>query len=60
MVKFSELISKILRQLFETVGAEYKVDKVNHKLTGQSLFQILLYNASCQLISNDKADFISP
>jgi len=43
-IKFSDLMSKIPPQLFESVGAEHNVDKVNHKLTGQSLFQILLYN----------------
>lgn len=43
-IKFSDLMSKISPQLFESVGAEHNVDKVNHKLTGQSLFQILLYN----------------
>lgn len=43
-VKYSYLISKIPSSLFEDVSSEYKVDRVNHKLTGQSLFQILLYN----------------
>lgn len=44
VVRYSELLSKIPDSLFELVGAEYKIDKVNHKLTGKSLFQILLYN----------------
>ena len=43
-IKFSDLVSKIPNKLFEEVGSEYKVDRPNHKLTGQSLFQILLYN----------------
>lgn len=43
-IKFSDLISKIPSKLFEEVGAEYKVDRPNNKLTGQALFQILLYN----------------
>lgn len=43
-IKFSDLVRKIPNKLFEEVGAEYKVDRANHKLTGQSLFQILLYN----------------
>jgi hypothetical protein len=43
-IKFSDLISKIPSKLFEKVCAEYKIDRPNHKLTGQSLFQILLYN----------------
>lgn len=43
-IKVSDLVSKIPNKLFEEVGAEYKVDRPNHKLTGQSLLQILLYN----------------
>ncbi|MDX2050579.1 MAG: DUF4372 domain-containing protein [Rickettsiaceae bacterium] len=43
-IKFSDLVSKIPNKLFEEVVSEYKVDRPNHKLTGQSLFQILLYN----------------
>ena len=43
-VRFSDLVGKIPNKLFEEVGAEYKVDRPNHKLTGRSMFQILLYN----------------
>jgi len=43
-VLFSDLMAKVPKKLFEEVGAEFKVDRYNHKLTGQSLFQILLYN----------------
>ncbi len=43
-VKFSDLMACVPDTLFEKVSAEYKVDRYNHKLTGQSLFQILLYN----------------
>jgi hypothetical protein len=43
-IKFSDLVSKIPKKMFEEVDAEYKVDRPNHKLTGQCLFQILLYN----------------
>jgi len=43
-IKLSSLLSKIPNKLFQEVGAEYKVDRPNHKLTGQALFQILLYN----------------
>lgn len=44
VVRYSELLSKIPDSLFEWVGAEYKIDKLIHKLTWKSLFQILLYN----------------
>lgn len=43
-VLFSDLMAKVPKRLFEEVSAEFKVDRHNHKLTGQSLFQILLYN----------------
>lgn len=43
-VYFSDLMKKVPKNLFEEVGAKYKVDRYNHKLTGESLFQILLYN----------------
>ena len=43
-LNFSDILRKVPSKLFEEVGAEYKVDRPNHKLTGQSLFQILLYN----------------
>jgi hypothetical protein len=43
-VNVSDLMNKIPGNLFENVNAEFKVDRYNHKLTGQSLFQILLYN----------------
>lgn len=43
-VLFSDLMAKVPKELFEEVDAEFKVDKRNHKLTGQSLFQILLHN----------------
>ncbi len=43
-VLFSDLMAKVPQKLFEEVNAKFKVDRYNHKLTGQSLFQILLYN----------------
>jgi len=43
-VYFSNLMAKVPKNLFDEVNAEFKVDHHNHKLTGQSLFQILLYN----------------
>lgn len=43
-VLFSDLMAEVPQKLFEEVNAEFKVDRYNHKLTGQSLFQILLYN----------------
>lgn len=43
-VYFSDLIAQVPENLFDKVGAEFKVDRYNHKLTGKSLFQILLYN----------------
>lgn len=43
-VLFSDLMEKMPKQLFDEINAEFKVDRCNHKLTGQSLFQILLYN----------------
>lgn len=43
-VRFSELMACVPGKLFDEVNAELKVDRCNHKLTGQSLFQILLYN----------------
>jgi hypothetical protein len=43
-IRFSELVSKLPSKLFEEVEAEYKVDRANHKLTGRSMFQMLLYN----------------
>jgi len=46
-VNFSDIMTKIPKDLFEKVNAEFKVDRYNHKLTGQSLFNILLYNL-CQ------------
>lgn len=46
-VKYSDLMAKIPKDLFEKMNAEFKVDRCNHKLTGQTLFSILLYNL-CQ------------
>jgi hypothetical protein len=43
-VYFSDLMAHVPENLFNEVGAELKVDRYNHKLTGKSLFQILLYN----------------
>lgn len=43
-IKFSDLLSRVPDQLFKNAEAIYRVDKANHKLTGRSLFQILLYN----------------
>ena len=43
-IKYSDLLSKIPNGLFESVSLEYKVDRPNNKLTGKSLFNILLYN----------------
>ena len=43
-VYFSDLMAHVPKNLFDKVGAEFKVDRCNHKLTGKSLFQILLYN----------------
>ncbi len=43
-VKFSDLMSKIPDGLFDSVESKFRVDKANHKLTGRSLFQILMYN----------------
>lgn len=43
-VNFSDLMACVPSNLFEELNAKYKVDRYNHKLTGQSLFQILLYN----------------
>jgi len=43
-VLFSDLMAKVPKELFEEVSAEFKVDKHNHKLTGRSMFQILLHN----------------
>jgi hypothetical protein len=37
-------MAHVPENLFNDVGAELKVDRYNHKLTGKSLFQILLYN----------------
>lgn len=43
-VYFSDLMARVPENLFNKVGAELEVDRYNHKLTGKSLFQILLYN----------------
>lgn len=43
-MRFSQLMSKIPLKLFNELNGEYQVDRPNHKLTGKSLFQILLYN----------------
>lgn len=43
-VNFSDLMACLPSNIFTQVSAEYSVDRYNHKLTGQSLFQILLYN----------------
>ena len=37
-------MARVPKNLFNKVGAEFKVDRYNHKLTGKLLFQILLYN----------------
>jgi len=43
-VYFSDLMARVPKNLFNEIGAELKIDRYNHKLTGKSLFQILLYN----------------
>ena len=43
-IKYSDLMSKIPSDLLNDLASEFKINKINHKLTGQSLFQILLYN----------------
>ena len=43
-VTYTDLISKIPSTLFDDLSSEYKVDKINHKLTG-----LLLFCAASQL-----------
>lgn len=41
---YSNLITAIDQKVFDDLSAEIKVDKCNHKITGQTLFSVLLYN----------------
>lgn len=41
---FTEMMGKIPPTLFEEVSGEFPVDRCNHKLTGQTIFSLLLYN----------------
>lgn len=43
-IEYSDLIKKIPVNLLDELSAKYKINTYNHKLTGQSLFTILLYN----------------
>lgn len=43
---YSNLIEAIDQKVFDDLNAEIKIDKCNHKITGQALFSILLYNIS--------------
>lgn len=41
---YSNLMTAIDQKVFDDLSAEIKVDKCNHKITGQTLFSVLLYN----------------
>ena len=41
---YNNLIEALDQKIFDELNAEIKVDKCNHKITGQALFSILLYN----------------
>lgn len=43
-ITFSEIMNKIPSKLFEDTRCEYPVDRCNHKITGKTLFELLLYN----------------
>lgn len=43
-VSYNQLISSLDQKLFDEISAELKINKKNHKITGQSLFTMLLYN----------------
>jgi len=41
---YINLITAIDQKVFDDLSAEIKVGKCNHKITGQTLFSVLLYN----------------
>lgn len=44
LYSYSKLMASLDQKIFDDLNGEFKIDKCNHKITGQALFNILLYN----------------